>query len=722
MQRFTRASCLTLGLLASLLASGAMAQGYSAWAHHRAVTIDNSANPAALSDYQVAVTLAAPDFDYGQASPQGEDLRFSDEGGLSELSHWIESWEPGGTSVIWVRVPAIPAADSTTILLHYGNPAAGPTSDGAATFLHYDGFESFNDSFMNAPQPLVTPTYDGSGQVVHPDVIYVPDGWNGFAYWLGMTPYPNGNDDWENPSILASNDNETWVVPPGVTNPLAPMPTAPGHNDDVDMVLVEDTLYLYWVETNVDGNSYIKLITSSDGVNWSAPQSVLGLPNYVMSPAIVHEAGAWRMWYATSPGGCTSGYQDIYLRTSSDGLSWGEAQEVAIDQPDRVVWHFDVQTTDAGYVMLFNSYPAGSNCANTNLYHAESADGLAWTVSQNPVLTPAPGGWDNMNVYRASFLADGTFYRIWYSARSTGGQWRVGYTEGELADFLAPPDFAWDELHGTMLATADHPRTGEFGLCQTGAATYPQLFKNLTDNHVCLTAWVYDDLSVAEFLLTVLRLWDSGNETYPLHPIGVGYYTGASPTHYAYHTEGFVYTPTALPRTEGWHQLAILAGQSACELRIDGETVATLDVLDENDLTRMSIEGYRGGNGWFDDVYLRRYVAPEPLVSVGPEISTAAPQGPLPAPFRLAQNYPNPLNPGTVIRFELAQAMTVRLEILDLQGRVVRTLVADRRQPGVHEVAWDGCDEEGRAAASGTYLYRLQGGGHAQTNKLTLIR
>ena len=54
------------------------------------------------------------------------------------------------------------------------------------------------------PVPLGTPTYDSRGQVVHPDVLYVPDGFGPekWPYWMAMTPYPNGNDAYENPSIL----------------------------------------------------------------------------------------------------------------------------------------------------------------------------------------------------------------------------------------------------------------------------------------------------------------------------------------------------------------------------------------------------------------------------------------------------------------------------------------------------------------------------------------
>ena len=64
---------------------------------------------------------------------------------------------------------------------------------------------------------LNIPTYDGSGQAVHPDVYYNANGWNGYRYWMAMTPYPNGNAAYENPSIVVSNDNLNWIVPPGLS-------------------------------------------------------------------------------------------------------------------------------------------------------------------------------------------------------------------------------------------------------------------------------------------------------------------------------------------------------------------------------------------------------------------------------------------------------------------------------------------------------------------------
>src|SRR5439155_20610297 len=62
------------------------------------------------------------------------------------------------------------------------------------------------DLLAHAPNPDTTPTYDGTGQVVEPDVIHVPRGWNGYEYWMAVTPYPCGDESLENPSILVSHD------------------------------------------------------------------------------------------------------------------------------------------------------------------------------------------------------------------------------------------------------------------------------------------------------------------------------------------------------------------------------------------------------------------------------------------------------------------------------------------------------------------------------------
>jgi hypothetical protein len=99
----------------------------------------------------------------------------------------------------------------------------------------------------------------------------------------------------------------------------------------------------------------------------------------------------------------------------------------------------------------------------------------------------------------------------------------------------------------------------------------------------------------------------------------------------------------------------------------------------------------------------------------------AAPERtPAAAPLTLAAA-PNPFNPRSVLRYDLARAATVRLTVHDLAGRVVRTLVAGPRPAGPHRAAWDGRDRTGRPVAAGVYLARLEAGGMSRTARLALV-
>ena len=77
----------------------------------------------------------------------------------------------------------------------------------------------------------------------------------------------------------------------------------------------------------------------------------------------------------------------------------------------------------------------------------------------------------------------------------------------------------------------------------------------------------------------------------------------------------------------------------------------------------------------------------------------------------LLGNIPNPFNPQTTIAFEIPEQQTVTLRVFDMAGRLVKNLITtELHAPGRHEVVWNGRDESGRQAASGTYFYRLEAG------------
>jgi hypothetical protein len=88
----------------------------------------------------------------------------------------------------------------------------------------------------------------------------------------------------------------------------------------------------------------------------------------------------------------------------------------------------------------------------------------------------------------------------------------------------------------------------------------------------------------------------------------------------------------------------------------------------------------------------------------------------------LGPNRPNPFNPHTEIRFELARGSRVQLRVFDVNGRLVRVVTDTEMAAGSHRVPWDGTDAVGRAVASGTYLYRLDAAGFTQSRKMVLLR
>ena len=94
----------------------------------------------------------------------------------------------------------------------------------------------------------------------------------------------------------------------------------------------------------------------------------------------------------------------------------------------------------------------------------------------------------------------------------------------------------------------------------------------------------------------------------------------------------------------------------------------------------------------------------------------------IPAVHALHQNFPNPFNPMTTIKYALPQAEDVRLAVYGVDGRLVRTLVDEHREAGSHEVVWRGDDAAGRRVATGTYFYVINAGDFHQVRKLSLVK
>lgn len=307
-----------------------------------------------------------------------------------------------------------------------------------------------NVTAVHAASPLSIETYvSNNDEVTEPDVVYVPGGWNGYEYWMAAVPYPNSNDDYENPSVWASDDGLTWVVPG--TNPVEPAPTNPYHNYDPDMVLVGDTMYLFWGITNT-GNYSIKYRTSTDGVTWSSATTTLGplatSADDNVSFGMIYEEGVWKMLYISQH----SSPNSVLYRQSTNLTSWTSA--TATDFPltgygtGREPWHLDLIALNPGNYLVIVSDTELDLGSTGRLWLAKSTSLTSgWTLSTQPLLDLHPSASWGANKYRSTGFVEaqdggGHLLRVWYTGKGT--LWQVGYTEISL--HMSFPEAGVDSL------------------------------------------------------------------------------------------------------------------------------------------------------------------------------------------------------------------------------------------------------------------------------------
>ena len=124
------------------------------------------------------------------------------------------------------------------------------------------------------------PTYEESGEVTHPKVIYQNKGINGYKYWMVSTPYPFNDAYYENPSITVSNDGTNFIEPDGIKNPVSGFSDTYNDNSyysDPFMLYDGSEFELFYRKTkSIDNGKYIKdgfnymiYQTSKDGISWS---------------------------------------------------------------------------------------------------------------------------------------------------------------------------------------------------------------------------------------------------------------------------------------------------------------------------------------------------------------------------------------------------------------------------------------------------------------------
>ena len=112
---------------------------------------------------------------------------------------------------------------------------------------------------------------------------------------------------------------------------------------------------------------------------------------------------------------------------------------------------------------------------------------------------------------------------------------------------------------------------------------------------------------------------------------------------------------------------------------------------------------------------------PKPVESNGC-LNTTTNLNLFPANYSISQNYPNPFNPKTRIQYTTPQYSTIKIDIYDIRGNIVNTLIDTPHQPGQYHVTWDGKNKFGTLVPSGIYFYKIEAEGFRSIKKLVLLK
>ena len=308
----------------------------------------------------------------------------------------------------------------------YLSVKSGSTSH--STNINAEKIIAEDNAYENVPNVdygLDIPSYEGSGKVTHPSVLYFKDGWNGFKFWMAMTPYPNSDNQYENPSIVASNDNVDWVEP--AQNPIAPLPPGRAFQSDPCIFMKGNTMELWYREhISVSGGYTTELWrkTTTDGVSWTNKEKLFDNISFevVRSPAVRYIDGKYCMWYHT---GETNSTYHIKYAESDDGKNWTNVKALNISFPsNHVPWHLDAIVENGKTEIIISSKTTDGSKWSLFYTSSENNDNFHDAIE---IIRPDKrvGKWDSTNLYRSAFvMVDGKYY-VYYATPS-----KIGLTVG----------------------------------------------------------------------------------------------------------------------------------------------------------------------------------------------------------------------------------------------------------------------------------------------------
>lgn len=405
--------------------------GSDSWGARRKITFDNSASTENLTNFQVLIKLNGSRIDYSKVQDAGEDLRFTDSDGVTELDYEIERWNESGDSFVWVKIPQLDLGSTTdNIYVYYANQNASDGQDAAGVWnsdfsmvYHFGepsgttGADSVSDSTSNTsgtPQGGIS--FGETGQIG-----WAPD----FSGGTGINAGSVGE-----PILTAETTISFWVKMTNYASPSRQNPL--------------DQAYGGWGTMTVETNGRISWYFGSNGGNaspYAGHQSGNMVTNengnWVYVTAVRDPDGYTYKWY--KDGAYLSGttYSSTYPVITTRTLTIGDGY---VNPLNGIMDEFRVSQTARSAEWIEATY-----LSETDALISSVGSETTLYPTDNPTIVPNTGqGYSTASAFAQTLGAGsaGNFgYQIspdngttwyWY----TGGVWTItssGYAESNTA-------------------------------------------------------------------------------------------------------------------------------------------------------------------------------------------------------------------------------------------------------------------------------------------------
>lgn len=299
---------------------------------------------------------------------------------------------------------------------------------------------------------LSIPTYNASSNVTHPDVIYFPNKWNGYRYWMIFTPYPSEPD--ENPSVIVSNDGDSWIEPPGITNPIQLYPGSGWNSDPTFTTIISGSDTTLVAVYNQQEPEEVLYKTSEDGVTWSDSMLLWQIDdgaNELVSPTIAQLNGNYHMWYSKYYGSTKEDMVMFHRQAATfQGLGGATPDTCVFTNPyaNKWIWHYQINFSEKKneFVGVASFTDEGSPNADGDFHYMTSTDGVNWNISSKTMFDLSEKMESRM--YVTSIVETGaadTVGATFDAFTSTLGTWRIFRGKVFIKDTMPPTlENNWD--------------------------------------------------------------------------------------------------------------------------------------------------------------------------------------------------------------------------------------------------------------------------------------